>query len=184
MDLITAAYREMQQTLHESPAYGVASESFAPLVSRLVNRGGFTQLLDYGAGKGRLAPALRIDHPVRVRHYDPAVPQWSASPEPAQFVTCIDVLEHIEPELLANVLDDLRRVTVETGLFTIHTGAAVKVLPDGRNAHLIQQPPDWWLPRLMARFDLLAFQRTREGFWVVVNRKGAASPIDSGILDP
>jgi len=81
------------------------------------------------------------------------------------------VLEHIEPDLLDNVLDDLKRVTAGKGIFTVHTGEAVKTLPDGRNAHLIQQPPEWWLPGLIERFDLVAFNRMPMGFWVVVERK-------------
>jgi len=70
-------------------------------------------------------------------------------------VTCIDVLEHIEPELLENVLDDLQRVVDKYGLFTIHTGPAQKILPDGRNAHLIQQPLAWWSEKLIKRFTIL-----------------------------
>lgn len=81
------------------------------------------------------------------------------------------MLEHIEPHLLDNVLDDLKRVTVGLGVFTVHTGQAVKTLPDGRNAHLIQQPPSWWLPKLTQRFELVTFNRMSMGFWVVVERK-------------
>ncbi len=66
------------------------------------------------------------------------------------------------------MLDDLQRVTSGHGVFTVHTGPAVKVLADGRNAHLIQQPPDWWLPKFMSRFDLVVFQAMPQGFWVVV----------------
>ena len=54
------------------------------------------------------------------------------------------------------------------GVFTVHTGAAVKVLPDGRNAHLIQRPAAWWLPKFMERFELAAFNRMHHGFWVAV----------------
>jgi len=49
-------------------------------------------------------------------------PDGLRDPSPASFVACIDVLEHIEPELLDNVLDDLRRVTAQIGVFTVHTG--------------------------------------------------------------
>jgi hypothetical protein len=31
---------------------------------------------------------------------------------------------------------------------------ARKTLPDGRNAHLIQQGREWWLPRLAQRFTI------------------------------
>lgn len=70
-----------------------------------------------------------------------------------------------------NVLDDLRRVTAGVGVFTVHTGAAVKWLPDGRSAHLIQQPPEWWLPKIMARFEPATYARMEKGFWVAVEHK-------------
>jgi len=171
--LISEEYRRMQQQLHENPKYGVASLEFAPLVLQVIEQIGVSEMLDYGAGKGRLGHALRgrTQRPLTVHHYDPAIPEWSAPPGPCRFVACIDVLEHIEPHLLDNVLDDLRRVTAGAGLFTVHTGAALKVLPDGRNAHLIQQPPEWWLPKFMERFDLATFNRMPMGFWVGVERK-------------
>lgn len=163
----------MQQQLHENPHYGMASVGFAPLVAQVLEVTGAAELLDYGAGKGRLGESLRqhVKRPLVIHHYDPAIPHWSAPPAPCEFVACIDVLEHIEPALIDNVLDDLKRVTIGAGVYTIHTGAAIKVLPDGRNAHLIQKPPDWWLPKFLGRFDLVTFNRIQNGFWVGVERK-------------
>ena len=171
--LISEEYRKMQQQLHENPNYGVASVHYAPLVAQVIATVGAHELLDYGAGKGRLGMTLKqhVKNPLKIRHYDPAIPAWSARPEPCGFVACIDVLEHIEPALLDHVLDDLQRVTAGIGVFTVHTGAALKVLPDGRNAHLIQQPPAWWLPKFFARFELMSFDRMQHGFWIVVERK-------------
>lgn len=171
--LISEDYRKMQQKLHENPEYGVASVLYAPLVAELIEVVGANEMLDYGAGKGRLGIALKqkLKNPISVRHYEPAIPEWSGRPDPCNFVACIDVLEHIEPVSLENVLDDLRRVTAGAGIFTVHTGAAKKVLPDGRNAHLIQQPPAWWMPKFFARFDLVTFNRMPNGFWVAVERK-------------
>ena len=168
--LISEAYREMQQKLHENPKYGMASVYFAPLVADVVKAVRAEELLDYGAGKGRLGQTLREEFNLQllIRHYDPAIPEWAAPPEPCRFVACIDVLEHIEPDLLDNVLDDLKRVVLGVGVFTVHTGAALKVLPDGRNAHLIQRPASWWLPRFMERFELATFNRIEHGFWVAV----------------
>jgi hypothetical protein len=171
--LISEDYRRLQSTLHENPDYGVASVQYAPMVAELVRRHQARELLDYGAGKGRLGQELEwlVPFEVKVRHYDPAVPQWAAAPEPCGFVSCIDVLEHIEPDMLPNVLDDLKRVTDDLGVFTVHTGPAVKVLADGRNAHLVQQPPQWWLPQLMGRFELLKFSTMPMGFWVLVRKQ-------------
>lgn len=173
--LISEEYRQMQRQLHENPNYGVASVQYAPLVADILQATGATELLDYGAGKGRLGITLRehLKRPLTIHHYDPAIPDWSAPPAPCGFVACIDVLEHIEPHLLDNVLDDLQRVAAGVGVFTVHTFPAVKVLPDGRNAHLIQQPPSWWLPRFMERFELVTFNRMPQGFWVAVERKTA-----------
>jgi len=78
------------------------------------------------------------------------------------------VLEHIEPEFLDNVLDDLKRVTQAAIFCTIHTGPAVKTLSDGRNAHIIQQPMQWWLPKLWDRFDLQSVQVTGEHAFYVI----------------
>ena len=171
--LISEKYRKMQQQLHENPGYGVASVGYAALVADVIMGVGARELLDYGAGKGRLGITLKqhVQYPLAIRHYDPAIPEWSAPPQPCGFVACIDVLEHIEPALLDNVLDDLKRVTAGVGIFTVHTGPAVKVLPDGRNAHLIQQPPAWWLPKFLERFEIESFKRMAMGFWVVVERK-------------
>jgi hypothetical protein len=99
------------------------------------------------------------------------VPEWSKPPQPCRFVACIDVLEHIEPDLIDNVLDDLKRVTAGVGFFSVGTGPARKVLADGRNAHLIQKPAAWWLPKFMDRFELARFNRTRAGFCIVVEPK-------------
>lgn len=171
--LITEEYRAMQQKLHENPNYGVASVQYAPLVAQVLDLVGTSELLDYGAGKGRLGQTLRqiVKRPLTIHHYDPAIPEWSKPAEPCMFVACIDVLEHIEPHLLDNVLDDLQRVVTGAFVCTVHTKPAVKVLPDGRNAHLIQQPPSWWLPKFMDRFELATFTRMDMGFWTVLERK-------------
>ncbi len=167
---ISESYKQEQRKLHESnPNYGVASVEFAPFVSNLINNLGIRKVLDYGAGKGRLGQNLEVNHPVTVTLYDPGIPGIDVSPDPHELVCCIDVLEHIEPEYLDAVLDDLQRLVTRVGFFTIHTGPAVKILSDGRNAHLIQEGPEWWLPKLMARFDLHAYNRvSHQGFQVIV----------------
>jgi hypothetical protein len=171
--LISDNYRQQQETLHENPNYGVASVQYAPIVSEICNTLEVRHLLDYGCAKCRLFQALKVDHPMKLQAYDPAVPKYSARPVPAEMVACIDVLEHIEPEYLDNVLDDLARLTECVAFLTIHTGPAVKVLADGRNAHLTQQPMSWWLPKLWDRFDVQTVQVTGEHAFYVI---GYAKP--------
>jgi hypothetical protein len=166
--LISDDYRALQAELHKNPDYGSASVLFAPIVSKICEQYGVQEILDYGAGKGRLAQHLRTKRPIRMTMYDPVMPQWSARPEPAEMVACVDVLEHIEPEKLENVLDDLRRCVKRVGFFSVSTVAAEKILSDGRNAHLIIEPPSWWLPKIQSRWDLQFFQRVEGGFFVIV----------------
>ena len=107
-------------------------------------------VLDYGSGKGYLGKEL----PFPIWEYDPAIPGKDQSPRPADLVVCTDVLEHIEPEKLIHVLRDLSRCVLKVGYFVIHTGPSGKVLADGRNSHLIQQPPEWWRMKLKKHFIL------------------------------
>lgn len=164
-ELISPSYRAEQAALHAKGNYGTASLSFGKIVSAIVQKTGAESLLDYGCGSIRnLAKVLDCD--VVYQGYDPAIPAFSAK-EPADLVCCIDVLEHIEPELLGNVLADLQSLTKHHAFLTVHTGPAAKVLSDGRNAHLIQEPPVWWFPKLSEHFDILSFQRLPNGFYVV-----------------
>ena len=87
-------------------------------------------------------------------------------------VACIDVLEHIEPEYLQGVFDHLQDLTEVILFATVHTGPAGKTLSDGRNAHLTQQPMEWWLPHFMERWNIQTVQRTsKHGFYVIANHQ-------------
>jgi hypothetical protein len=180
MTLISERYRAQQKMLHDDPTkpYGTVSAAYAPIVAKLINQHQIDTLLDYGAGS-RLTLIKTISEQRLVtrkfdyRAYEPAIEMYAKTPEPAEMVACIDVLEHIEPDFLDDVLNDLKRVTSRIGLFTVSCVPAGKVLSDGRNAHLIQEPPEWWLPKITDRFKLQTFQRQEGGFLVLV------SPVDN-----
>jgi hypothetical protein len=164
-ELISAEYADLNRRLHkDNLAYGVGGGKHADIVLRLAKKIGTTSILDYGCGKGYLAKAI----PFPIWEYDPAVPGKDESPRPADLVVCTDVLEHIEPDKLFLVLDDLRRVTKRIGYFTIHTGPAMKVLADGRNAHLLQHDAKWWKKRLKKFFPAVSIQQKGVELHVVV----------------
>ena len=151
--LISEEYRKMQKKLHKNESYGSTSELYADLINGLISKYQFKEILDYGAGKCRLKAKLgKINYIA----YEPSNELYAKQPDPCKFVVSIDVLEHIEPECLDAVLDDMQRVTVGYGFYTIHIKPAKKNLPDGRNAHLIQKPMNWWLPKLELRFDIIS----------------------------
>ena len=169
---ITEEYRKLQQELHKNPNYGVASLQFAPYVASLMKQTNSRTISDYGAGKKNLLRGLAAAgiQPAEYYPYDPAFPEYGP-PRTADVVCCIDVLEHIEPDLVDNVLAELGSITTRFGFFSVHQGPAGKVLADGRNAHLIQKPTSWWLPRIVKHFEIVQLQAHQimgHGFWLIV----------------
>ena len=149
--LITEEYKQLNANLHHTrDDYGTSGAKWADLISDMMRH--HKTLLDYGAGKCLLAKAL---DGFDVRSYDPCIEGLDGEPEPADLVYCGDVLEHVEPELLDNVLDHIQTLTKKTAILAIHTGPAGKVLADGRNAHLIQKPMSWWEDQIGKRFNIM-----------------------------
>jgi len=170
--LISEDYRKQQAELHETGTYGIAGETFAPMIAEIMQRLSISEILDYGCGS-RLglfhALKSKVGHKFRYQAYDPAVLEYAKEPIPSQLVACCDVLEHVEPEMIDGVLDHLQRLTEQVGFFSICTQDAMRTLPDGRNAHILQKPAQWWLEKIMARFELQTFQVVHDSeFFVIV----------------
>lgn len=148
---ITSEYIELNKELFKrDPAYGISGSKRADTVRKLIESTKPSTVLDYGCGRGTLAAAL----PFPIWEYDPCIPGKDSPPRPADLVIITDVLEHIEPDCLGNVLLDLSRCTLKVGYAVINTGPAKKVLADGRNAHLIQESSGWWKDKLEEFFNV------------------------------
>jgi hypothetical protein len=169
--IISTEYMEMNRKLHEvNAAYGISVLKYLDTIKTMYEKTESKSLLDYGCGKGLLARSL--DFPIW--EYDPAIPGKDKAPRPADLVVCIDVLEHIEPDYLNSVLEDIARCIKKVGFFTISTKPAVKYFPDGRNTHLIQEGKEWWVERLSKYFmvpEKGAIQRNNGELYVVVSPK-------------
>lgn len=164
---ITPEYVEQNRKLHAVGNYGISGQRYATEVLRICALAGSKDVLDYGCGQRTLEKALGFE----IRNYDPCIPGLDAPPKRADIVVCTDVLEHIELDCLDDVLDDLRRVTGKIGYFVVATRPAKKTLPDGRNAHLIQERLSWWLPKLEARFGVIDVVEKPEEFAVKVRAR-------------
>jgi len=158
---------------HENIYYGVGGKKHKEMVLKIAEQMKTTSILDYGCGKGYLAKEL----PFPIWEYDPAISGKDMPPRPADIVVCTDVLEHIEPDNILAVLADLKRVVKKCGVFVIHTGAAQKTLPDGRNTHLIQQGKQWWKNRLKAFFTLGSIQEKGKELYCVVGPKAQTKSV-------
>lgn len=154
---VSPEYRRILEIEHESSSWGDwRGDSFKHVMPYLK---GVRTILDYGAGAGYLKIQVTRTIPASIRptviEYDPGIPRIATPPEPAEFVVCFDVLEHVEPDHLEAVLDDLVRVTTDKGLFQICCFPAHRTLSDGRNAHLIIESQGWWLTQIERKFKVL-----------------------------
>ena len=171
METISKEYLLMQKELHLDSNYGSASVYFAPIVSQILNAYQGKSLCDYGAGKKRLAEALKElnNLPELYFPYDPAFPEYG-EPKKADLICCIDVLEHIEPDFIDNVIAELSSITTKLCVCTVNRAPAKKILPDGRNAHLIQESTSWWLEKFVKHFEVIQVtqQQDAHGFWLLL----------------
>jgi hypothetical protein len=152
-NLISDEYRALNRRLHEDvPSYGTTAGSSAKNILSMARGYEAERVLDYGCGKCILART--IGHRIPVVNYDPALPEHAGLPLPEDFVACLDTLEHVEPDKLADVLGHLRYLMKKAGFFTISLRPSSKTLADGRNAHLIVENKEWWLQQLRAYFEI------------------------------
>lgn len=168
MALITEDYRALNKQLHESNEhYGTTAKRYVQDVDSLIDAMKAETVLDYGCGKGLLQRGLVK----KIEQYDPCIPGKDEPPAPADLVCCIDVLEHIEPDCLDEVLNDIQRLAQKCVFLTVATRPAAKNLPDGRNAHILLRPMDWWLAKLMARWNVIMVQGNAHEFLFVGETK-------------
>lgn len=166
--MITESYRKLNEQLHkDNEYYGTSGVKYSQQVYSLATAMQTEDILDYGCGKSTLANNL----PFKIKQYDPAIHKYSTLPQPADLVICTDVIEHIEPEMLDEVLNHLKSLTKRKGFFTIATREAKKTLADGRNAHLIIESPLYWFKKLYEFFVVVGFQDIKGEILVVVEPK-------------
>ncbi|MBM5785817.1 MAG: class I SAM-dependent methyltransferase [Cyanobacteria bacterium K_DeepCast_35m_m1_288] len=153
-----ALHSENQQFGNRPTGAGLATHLPAALM-RMHELGLCRTVLDYGTGKGKLVHYLREKLPpvMQVDGYDPAVNTWMHKPgQPVDILTCLDVLEHIEMESIDAVLKDIKSLTRGFCFLIIDLQPAAKKLADGRNAHILLAPPEWWVGRISQLFTCQA----------------------------
>jgi len=168
-NLITEEYRKLNEQLHEdNKDYGTSGRRYVKDIMNLATKLKTQDLLDYGCGKSTLQQNI----PFKIQQYDPAVTKYKALPEPADVVVCTDVLEHIEPDLIDNVLAHIAKMTNKAAYLVANTQPAMKTLPDGRNSHILLRSPKWWIDIVDKYFDIMTFLNQDLELVFVVKKKG------------
>jgi len=143
----SAEYLKQLKTLHSNSAFGSGADIPA-VVKEILDSGEVNSFLDFGSGKGYLSQAISEAYPhIKLYTYDPVTSPIDL-PEQVDMTYSSDVLEHIEPELLQETLEDLFNRVTKYQYHLIACHPAKKILQDGRNAHLIVEQPKWWKKKL------------------------------------
>jgi hypothetical protein len=154
--LISPEYQAQCEQYHkENPAWGSGPAQHFHRILNFLEEFKSREVIDYGCGKGMLSS---VDTKRKYRNYDPCVPQFKERPLPTGLLVCVDVLEHIEPESIDAVLEDIGFLTMGRCLLVISTVPAHDILPDGRNAHISLYPYEWWFNKLAETFRVKTVQ--------------------------
>ena len=166
MTLITPEYADQYKLMYQETKYGVNGWKWADQANTFLQSANAATVLDYGAGQGTLSNELR-SRGYKVTEFEPGIPDKATPPEGLFDATVTtDVLEHVEPELVSDVLDYIYNHS--QALFAvIATRTAVRQLPDGSNPHRTVKPGDWWVKQLENRWDVVDVKRDNgKEIWV------------------
>lgn len=162
-------YEKLYQTFHhENPKQfsGKFNAHQIRQIATLVDWAKPERLIDYGSGKGYQYLEKRAHEAwggLLPHCYDVGVIQLGKRPS-GKFngLICTDVMEHIDPEDVDEVLNDAFSFLADHGstfaYFHISTRPAGKTFENGENVHLCVRPSTWWdrkLDRFYTRADLM-----------------------------
>lgn len=136
-----ARLRRQRQAHSQSDGYGQHRHLYLHgAMHRLATQVGVESWLDYGCGKGGFIEQVRpMGLFAVISGYDPAVGKFQARPtERHDLVTCLDVLDVVEPRFRGAVLDDINSLTGKIAVIDVMT------LPKVTRS-LPPHPPFYWV---------------------------------------
>ncbi len=160
--MITDEYKkQLRQTRERWKDWGSsAPKNCDHLVKYLNKHANIKDVLDFGCGTGSLKVHLTrlqqtgvLREGITIHEYDPSRSDVDKLPTRTfDLIISLDVLEHVEPEELSNTLQWMaEHAPRQYHHIDCNDGGGNK-LPDGRDVHLIIEPPDWWYDRFAQEF--------------------------------
>lgn len=150
--MITDQYKKHLSSLHQQHRFVESNfwyDDIRSYINQSTNRP--ASILDFGCAHGGLIQKLKNDFPdvTCIDGYDPGVKQYENKPTKYyDLLISTDVIEHIEPQYLDQTLAYIDSLFAKDAWIIIACYPAKKFLPDGRNAHLIIENPDWWIAKI------------------------------------
>ena len=136
---------------------GKSTLAFAPIIKKIITYEYINNMIDYGWGKGNFyrndfnlgnkkMPALSKFWNIDIKLYDPCYEKYSkfSKDETFDLTICIDVLEHIPEADIEWILERFLKISKKFIFINVACYEAIALLPDGKNAHINIQKPNWW----------------------------------------
>lgn len=153
-DVCSAEHAKRLKALHKrDPQFGIIGNLWAARCTLYMVQYDCDSILDYGCGRSNLVPKVAIelhalDRPCTKRQeYDPATAP--CVPEPADFISCIDVMEHVESDKVDAVLSHIHSLMLKCGIITISLRNGTR---KNKDTHPNVRPREWWLEKLSRHF--------------------------------
>ena len=136
---------------------GKSTLAFAPIIKKIITYENIKCMIDYGCGKGNFyrnafnlgntqIPPLSKFWGINIKLYDPCYEKYSkfAKDETFDLTICIDVLEHVPETDIEWILKRFLKISKKFIFINVACYEAIALLPDGKNAHINIQKPNWW----------------------------------------
>ena len=161
--LISKYHLDQNRALHDAPKdYGASGFKWGDMVRNLLYSFHIETILDYGCGgctlersvfrNWRDRQGLPHRHGMKWYNYDPAIKARSSIKlKKYDLVVSTDVLEHVEPDKIDNVLKHIFSLAGTCVFLVIALNLANKSYPDGKNTHLIVKPSGWWIEKIKTK---------------------------------
>ena len=114
-------------------------------------------VLDYGSGNSDFKKAIEKFYPdynFKIVEYEPSIPALNVDPTECDMTICVDVLEHVEPDKIDNVLSHIQEKTNKICFLSICVVEAHGKFNDGTNLHVLVKPAEWWIEKLEEKFEI------------------------------
>ena len=144
--------------------WGGAVKTKVPQIYERIVKEDCKSVLDYGAGNSDFKKTVQESYPdydFTIVEYEPSVPALNVDPAECDMTICVDVLEHIEPDKIDNVLSHIQEKTNKICFLSICVVEAHSKFSDGTNVHLLVKPIEWWIEKLKEKFEMVSVIETK-----------------------
>ena len=141
---------------------GKSTINYAFIIKKIIKKNQILSMLDYGCGKGyfyknsfrigdQQIKSLKNYWKIDIDLYDPCYAEHELINEDKVYdlTICVDVLEHIPSQDINWILYKIFKKTKKFIFLNVACYPAIALLPNGQNAHININKPDWWHKKIV-----------------------------------